>query len=1494
MGFNEISTKYQIGHIVELKVLKLLTEVQLVVFELEGVSAFLPLLELSNSIKLCSKLFNVIRVGEKITSVIIGFNKEKQNIELSLKPFRNQLEGGVGFMRCKKIIETTHFETLDRLPRFLEQDRNILNRLQGDLAKVDLTFLYELIQNAIDHPNPSFENLLSIKFEIYNDYLLLKHNGSIFTENNFRSLTGILLGEEDTGEARIGYKGIGFKSIFRYTQEVYIRSGNFSFSFSKERSGPRMPWEVIPIFENEIEKVEEIKNFEFFNTPVAFAFKFTNSELKEQAIQYLEQLVALPETLLFLDKLTRLEVVVGNRIHRITREVTKYNSYNKINLQLNEELPQEWLVCQETSIITDDIILKELKDENNPSIPLKFRNFNTPQVQIAFPLSQKKDLINMYAYLPLSETKCGLPYVLNGDFIPNLDRTDVIRNLKYNNSLAILASKTLSKLFRIVSKEYGIEQALSLISKSDDSRIEFFKHLNESFVEIKDELTIVTNSQQELALNKFVIDKSGLFSIIKSDQIQLLDTFKDSFVLGKLNSNTEQYLIDKIGLRVFTIQNAIELLADPEIIAKYFSNFTDVVKFLFQISRLKNKAEWFSKTQTLKAIKQCDNSYALNEHYYGVQPGFEKLFENTLNIISLSSDASALLEKRPRIAEMLITFGLKEFNLSAVLRQLLALSDKFKTEANINTIGQVWHFLYVNRYAINADGSLLVNERFKSFPINTVEDKVEKLENCFAGDIEESDGNFSFLHENFGEENLVKVNISEISKISGASNKEIVDFLKTVHENVKLTDKTLFKRALKSICVANKEEFKEKKELLYNALISVFCFSKKYPTEDLFNIGMYEFPVVNSKNSITKIALTYFNSGYVHLFKKEELYAETMFEGVEDIDFLSKDYLSEMEAAEQKSFIDFLLKYKVSPGLKIFSNLDLKKNKGTYLDVNLFDKAYDLYNSGYSFYTDNNFNLIVDILKIEGRYSNLVFFWDVIAEFKSLNLLCDDIICNRNNVNYFKHPNPFIWLVTKRGKYCPMMDNSVKSFKEVYSPKLNKLLLNDFDKIDTSITSKLNLVLDKIQFRLQISNLDLINCIKNLNLFSFEDTTQLFLEHFSKANFSAEEIEIIKSTGYLLAQDRTIQKINDLVYLDKSLENSSLIHNQTSLSENKIMYTFEHDSSFRNIINKLSLPVRGIEHIVLKSFDDDVDSPNSESLKITIIAFATKLLKSESDLNILQQSEFKLCSEIILGISDISNFYAQVDCFYHKKENVFYYTELRELTESLCEICNWSISDNKKLRKLIEKSNQSQQFITDTSIIHNDTRFNSDEIQQIKKLFGRELEESELIQENLFAQVKALRYFKDLEYDISEAENNFKRNYSDKYLDPIKDSDSKLLKVMCRSARKGILFLGAYAWVNLGDENTILFILTGDKSIDNIIINDQHELEEKLNSYFKIIRRVNTTVEDIASLLESETKIKEMQFLYKVKSNEYDIIFNPKQNKPGETSGSLTDIGIDI
>lgn len=1443
MGYKEISSLYERGSVVELKVQKILVGPQLIIFDLDGVSARLHISNVSNSPVLCEKLFNIIREGEVITSVIIDFNQEKEYVELSLKPFRNQLEGSLSFTKCRKVIDERKKMRIELPNDILEENRNQLDRIQGDLAKVDLTFLYELIQNAIDHTNPNFNDLLFIKFEVYNDYLLLKHNGSIFTENNFRSLTGILLGEEDTGEERIGYKGIGFKSIFRYTQEVYIRSGNFSFSFSKERSGAKMPWEVIPIFENEIDKVEEIKNFEFFNTPVAFAFKFTNSELKERAIKYLEQLVASSETLLFLNKLARLEIVVDDYTKRITRKVVDWTSHEEITLQLNEEKPKKWFVCKQRKTITDQLILNELKDENNPSIPLKFRNFNTPEVQVAFPEEQRDNLINMYAYLPLSETKLGLPFIINGDFIPNLDRTDVIRNLEYNNYLAKFAADALVRLFNVVSFELGIERALTILTQINDSNNDFFQHLSQAFIVRKDSLEIKTPSLGEKALKNFVIDKSGLFEIFNHEVIRFHGGFSDSYVLDNLDEKTAEQLEKHLQIRVFTFNNGIELLTTSSFLEKYCSNFKDLILLTFRLARLSNAKAWKERLGNVKLLQKDGSIYSLNELQRDIPEKFSELLKSTLNINGLSEEQNALLTKYPRITDLLVSFGLAEFDLANVLRDLFAKRNLFNT-VDVNQVNEVWCFLYAHKDITNIDGSKLVNDRFKDFPIKTITNEIKKLEECFAGDLENTNNDFSFLYQQYGKDTLSKVDVSTLAELAQTEKKQIVTFLSGIYERVRITDKALFKRAFKQLLKSPHEELVKEKEKLVKALLSVFHFSIAYPNENLVEYGIIDFPALTDDQTVANLFHTYFDKNYSSFISSDELYAERLFQGIEDIPFISKDYLSECPEDLQQKFVHFLKQYFVSPGLKFFKSTLFKTNER----VNLvsIDNSYQGFNNGYTnFKTHNEFYVFRDIIKLADFHENLVVFWEELSKLNILDGLILEISCNG-----YTRINPFIWLLRKNFKMFPMQGGMVKESSEIHEQKLAKYLSKEEDKLNNCFTESLNIILDKLNLNTKLSNSDIIKSLQKLDSFSFDETQTLLLEHFTTATFSVEEIETIKTTCCLIAEDNSIQNISGLVYLEKDLAESPVLLGSTNYPKNKLIYNFDYNESYKIAINALNIPVKGINDIELKEAKED-SGIDLGLLKKVVLDFSNNLLKSSTENELIEKSEFIRCSQIVIGINGISDFNAQTDSFYDSKNNIYYFIDVRDLAEVICEQYNWPLSENKKLRKLLENSVKSE--VSKDSSENND-KFTEEVNEFIKELEGTEwshhiVELKELLQldtapgeqkkkvYNLLAKLKLAKY-RNIQFeniDERDREFNYLEGNGEKYI--------------VHSARGSFAYIAPIELLKMRDEGYMMALDFGNKSSIKIY----HHAEEilSLNTNHLLLYQNHKTTEELFAFCES-------------------------------------------
>lgn len=529
MTWEELITNISIGSIFDLKTKYKDLKAKNIGLDFYGFDAVLPLKEISNNYDLSFSLFNTLEKGEVISLVLIDINETNRKLTFSTKVFRNALDDILSFTKCKYLVDNNRNTHLRIDSKFLKQNRNILDRLRGDLSSNELTFLYELIQNAVDHPNRNFNNNVSINFEVFNNYLLVNHNGALFTENNFESITGILYGEQiQEGERnRIGYKGIGFKSVFRFTDNAYIRSGNFSFRFSKAESGSDKPWEVLPLFQLEKDMVAKIPQFDFFNAPVSFAFEFNSEQSRNYVIKYLNQLSENPYLLIFLENLTQLKIkapsltFTENNVSRsfealevnFVKEKTIKDEFDSINLFVNHSSHSEWLIYTKNDVVISDVeVINELLDESVTSVPAKMRHFRTPRITIALPIKPlKDDIINLFTYLPLSNSKFKLPFLVNADFIPDLDRTDIIHNLKYNTEVLKFVAITLQEFSQKLAINNQFEYLNTLLP---DFSNEYQSSGNIIVNNLLDYLphTKIEFNGHHLPISNIAIDKSGFVS----------------------------------------------------------------------------------------------------------------------------------------------------------------------------------------------------------------------------------------------------------------------------------------------------------------------------------------------------------------------------------------------------------------------------------------------------------------------------------------------------------------------------------------------------------------------------------------------------------------------------------------------------------------------------------------------------------------------------------------------------------------------------------------------------------------------------------------------------------------------------------------------------------------------------------------------------------------------------------------------------------------------
>ena len=204
----------------------------------------------------------------------------------------------------EKFIRTIFDET-GHTERDAKNEANALRRLMGDLYTETERFIFELLQNADDQPSRNTE----VKAYLYllQDSFLFIHNGKPFDKDDVESICSIGDSTKKNDSDKIGYKGIGFKSVFSDSETVFVNSGNFSFSFDKEsflyknvKNIDEVPWQIKPIWAEKYRYPKSVQNFEhFFIAPVSFALSIAENKVSEYSL-LIPRLLEEPRFVLFL------------------------------------------------------------------------------------------------------------------------------------------------------------------------------------------------------------------------------------------------------------------------------------------------------------------------------------------------------------------------------------------------------------------------------------------------------------------------------------------------------------------------------------------------------------------------------------------------------------------------------------------------------------------------------------------------------------------------------------------------------------------------------------------------------------------------------------------------------------------------------------------------------------------------------------------------------------------------------------------------------------------------------------------------------------------------------------------------------------------------------------------------------------------------------------------------------------------------------------------
>ena len=304
----------------------------------------------------------------------------------------------------------------------LELFNNFQKTIFNEVTGAQHTYIYELLQNANDYPHANEH--VSVKFILTEHYLFFMHTGECFNLRNIVGISSINQGEKKKNTETIGYKGIGFKTVFVNNDYVYLKSGEWSLRFDKEYSEDKFfgecPWALMPIPTSKDELDPEVcTTLDANNLRVQFALRHKRDA--RENIAQLDKVFSDNQILLFIPNVYQVDVIVnGETVHQVVKDDSKW-TVSDYHYEIPKDL-KEWV---EKNINSGD------------KIPEKFKEID--KARISFAVARERNTLipvenaRVYNYLP-TELYLGFPFLLNADFVPNGSRSG-LHDVNWNDRI---------------------------------------------------------------------------------------------------------------------------------------------------------------------------------------------------------------------------------------------------------------------------------------------------------------------------------------------------------------------------------------------------------------------------------------------------------------------------------------------------------------------------------------------------------------------------------------------------------------------------------------------------------------------------------------------------------------------------------------------------------------------------------------------------------------------------------------------------------------------------------------------------------------------------------------------------------------------------------------------------------------------------------------------------------------------------------------------------
>lgn len=446
-------------------------------------------------------------------------------------------------------------------PTSNKRDAHLLKEIADVHSSKDRMF-YELIQNADDAA--SQKGGVSINSFTTKDYLVFCHDGFSFDKYDFDAITSAAVGTKKANENKTGYKGIGFKSVFRDSNRVYISTNGYKFKFDKEdkqfstfdgfygkyklirteedwnwfcsqhRSVKKdfdgvndIPWQLEPIHVSEF-PTELGSSFSKSNVSIAIRLEEKNIEGDNGYKAVIDSIINNPKFMLFLRKTDRIRFntrTISREVNRgiITlknsfaqNKVERYERFDFTAGVSNEIFEKENLPIRikieerEDSGNIQKALFVDSKGEPIENIPMKIAISSSTELSFAIPVNEdgsisilENNTISMFAFLPTLVKDFVFPFYINANFILDPPRQRVLGDSVWNQYL-----------FKVLAEKI-VDWSIILSKRNDRNALNILPY--KKFDESSSDISLLANSFNEAYIytisNKaFILNEEGEFA----------------------------------------------------------------------------------------------------------------------------------------------------------------------------------------------------------------------------------------------------------------------------------------------------------------------------------------------------------------------------------------------------------------------------------------------------------------------------------------------------------------------------------------------------------------------------------------------------------------------------------------------------------------------------------------------------------------------------------------------------------------------------------------------------------------------------------------------------------------------------------------------------------------------------------------------------------------------------------------------------------------------